>query len=219
MADIDQKIYEEVGANYRFFLGWRHAAFAGYLIMVGAAVALSVSTFKDSPLLAFLFPLGACPVGILLWVIDVRNRKLYSMVQRAGVALEVQTPGCYTKIDQVAFAESESPWSIFWGKKQLTHSLALNFLFLGGSIFLLLLTLWLKFYAAESQDPKVALQRALDFTPSFHKQPSPVWIFQSMTFDTTKKSYEIVVLEENSNTKCLVATDASDKVVKAQRLP
>jgi hypothetical protein len=31
MQESDQKIYQEIGADYRFFMGWRHAAFAGYV--------------------------------------------------------------------------------------------------------------------------------------------------------------------------------------------
>src|SRR5262245_34783316 len=112
MADIREKIYEEVGANYRFFLGWRHAAFAGYLVVVGATISLTASTYNDSPGLAFLVPLGAFPIGLLLCVIDRRNRSLYSAVQRVGASLERPAKGSYARITEVAAPEGLSPWRL-----------------------------------------------------------------------------------------------------------
>ena len=102
MAEINEKIYEEVGTNYRFFLGWRHATFAGYIVIIGAAVSVSASTFKDVPSLAWLFPLGAFPIGFLLWIIDIKTRKLYGALQRAGASMEGQTGGGYTNICSVS---------------------------------------------------------------------------------------------------------------------
>ena len=85
---MKEKIYEEIGNNYRFFLCWRHAAFAGNLIVLGAILSFSVSAFKDAKELMWFIPLIASPVGFLLWVIDVRNRSLYHTANRVGKELE-----------------------------------------------------------------------------------------------------------------------------------
>jgi hypothetical protein len=161
MPNIDEKIYEEVGANYRFFLGWRHAAFAGYIVVVGAAISFTMSTLKDSPSLAFIIPLGTCPIGFLLWCIDVRNRSLYAAVNRAGARLEGPSGGSYTNLANSALPSSSipilsglmAPISVIkrWFPRlkkycpclegQLSHSFALTALFNGGSIALLWLGL------------------------------------------------------------------------------
>lgn len=136
---MKEKIYEEIGNNYRFFLRWRHAAFAGNLIMLGAILSFSVSAFKDAKELMWLIPLIASPVGFLLWIIDVRNRSLYHTANRAGKELEDSngTPGFYWKLidEGVALPKGASASS------QLTQNLALNLLFLGSSVLLLLLSL------------------------------------------------------------------------------
>jgi len=44
---VKDKLYEEVGANYRFFLAWRHAAFAGNLVVLYGVFSLCVSASKD----------------------------------------------------------------------------------------------------------------------------------------------------------------------------
>jgi len=189
---------------------------------VGAAVSLSISAFKDSPYFAFLFPLAAFPVGLLLWMIEVRIRELYGAAQKAGASLENSTRGVYTNIGEVSEHNGRSPLMIFVNPPyRITHALALNLLFILGSVCLLGLSVWLycKANFGETRDPKVALQRALDFMPSFHKQPSPIWVFESMTFDAEKNSYEIVVTEQTGNTRFLVTTDGRDRVAKAQRLP
>ena len=137
---MKEKIYEEVGNNYRFFLRWRHAALAGNMIVLGAILSFSVSAFKDAKELMWIIPLLASPMGILLWIIDVRNRSLYHAANRAGKEIEDSegVSGFYSKLisENVALPESTSVFS------RWTQSLALNCLFLGSSIILLLLSVF-----------------------------------------------------------------------------
>jgi len=144
MNNINEKIYEEVGANYRFFLGWRHAAFAGYLIVVGTAVSFTMSTLKDSPNLAFIIPIGASPIGCLLWFIDKRNRSIYAAISKAGADLEEKSPGSYKSLSAVAFPKELSTLRLAF-KRNWSHSFSLDVLFLGGSGALLLLAVFLYF--------------------------------------------------------------------------
>jgi len=137
---MKEKIYEEVGNNYRFFLKWRHAAFAGNLIVLGAILSFSVSAFKDAKELMWVIPLVASPVGFLLWIIDKRNRSLYHAANRAGKEIEEKegVSGFYSKLinENVALPKEKSAYS------QLTQSLALDLLFLGSSMLLILLSIY-----------------------------------------------------------------------------
>jgi hypothetical protein len=137
---IKEKIYEEIGNNYRFFLKWRHAAFAGNMIVLGAILSFSVSAFKDAKELMWIIPLVASPVGLLLWIIDKRNRSLYHIVNRAGKEIEDSegVSGFYSKLisEGVALPKDKSAYS------QLTQSLALELFFFGSSIMLILLSLF-----------------------------------------------------------------------------
>ena len=127
---MKDEIYKEVGSNYRFFLGWRHASFAGYLIVLYGVITLCVSTYKSEPKWAFLIPLLASPIGILLWMIDVRTRTLYHAAIRAGKELESNEGGFYTELSKEAIPPGTSPFT------KITQTGALNLFFWGSSIVL-----------------------------------------------------------------------------------
>lgn len=129
---MKDKMYEEVGKNYRFFLRWRHAAFAGNLVVLGVVLSVCVSALKDAKELLWLIPLCASPIGFLLWITDLRTRALYNATIDAGKELEAGTKGFYTILaDQV-----RNPYN-YAASKKWTQSRALTLLFLG-SVFLLM---------------------------------------------------------------------------------
>ena len=135
---MDDKRYEEIGTIYRFFLGWRHAAFAGDLVVIYGVLSLTFSIYKDIPSIAWIVPLLSCPIGILLWIIDVRTRELYHAAIRAGKDLEGKKGGFFTQLlKNVVLPKESSPF------KRPTHSGALDLLFIGssGALFLLAFTL------------------------------------------------------------------------------
>lgn len=136
--NVNEKAYEEVGANYRFFLAWRHASFAGMLVVLFATAQLTLSTFKDQPRLAWLIPMLASPLGLLLWIIDIRTRALYHAAIRAGKRLEGEAGGFYTELSQVTLPPGASSFS------QLSQSAALNILFLASFVALIILGLVLR---------------------------------------------------------------------------
>jgi hypothetical protein len=134
---IDEKIYEEIGANYRYFASWRHKAVVGVFVVLGAAVSLCISAKKEAPELMWLIPAIASPVGILLWIIDLRIRDLYHAAIRAGKALESPLEGFYTVLARdVVVPKGKSILS------RPTQSFALNILFIGSSLALLALSVW-----------------------------------------------------------------------------
>lgn len=134
---MDNKKYEEIGTNYRFFLSWRHAAFAGDLIILYGILTLTFSIYKASPSIAWAIPTIGSPVGVLLWIIDVRTRELYHAAITAGKKLEGKEGGFFTELAKIVVAKEKSAFS------KLTQSAALNVLFLGSSILLAILAVTL----------------------------------------------------------------------------
>ena len=130
---MNEKKYEEVGLNYRYFLGWRHACVAGDFIVLYGVASLYLTARKEAPGLAWLVPLVASPIGFLLWWIDKRNRELIHAVQRTGKELEGPSGGVYsTYINELAVATGRSSYS------RWTLTGATNIVFLGSSVGLLL---------------------------------------------------------------------------------
>ena len=132
---MNEKKYEEIGDNYRFFLSWRHATFVGDIVIVFGVLSLTFSTYKDIPSIAWIIPLIGAPVSILLWIIDVRNRDLYHAAIRAGKVLEGKEGGFFTELSKEVLSKGESPF------KMKTQSGALNILFWGSSVSLLILSI------------------------------------------------------------------------------
>jgi hypothetical protein len=127
---VNEKRYEEVGHAYRYFLSWRHAAFAGYVLVLYGVGSLFISATKDAPSLAWVIPLAASPIGFFLWWIDRRTRDLYHAARRAGMDLEGQDGGFFTRLSETALPPGASVFS------RTTQSGALNTFFLGFSLLL-----------------------------------------------------------------------------------
>ncbi|MCB4364386.1 hypothetical protein KIH07_11615 [Hydrogenophaga taeniospiralis] len=129
---MNEKKYEEVGHAYRFFLGWRHAAFAGNIVVLYGVVSLCVSLAKDAPLQLWVVPLGASPLGVFFWWIDRRTRDLYHAAMNAGKELEGEEGGFYTHLSKIALPAGSSAFS------RASQSGALSTFFLGSSAVLLI---------------------------------------------------------------------------------
>ncbi len=134
---MQDKRYEEIGTNYRFFLGWRHAAFAGDLVILYGVLSLTFSVYKEIPVIAWIVPTLGWPVGVLLWIIDVRTRDLYHATIRAGKALEGKQGGFFTELFKITLPKNASAF------KKLSQSAALDLLFFGSSLSLLILAVFL----------------------------------------------------------------------------
>ena len=147
---MKEEIYKEVGTNYRFFLGWRHALVAGYLIVLGASLSLCISAFKDAKEIVWIIPLCIFPIGFIFRAIEKRTRDLYHSAINAGKDLEAPEKGFYTHLDDVVQPPNMSPFFLWIKKGRFTQALALDFLFFGGALLLFVLTiyLWCKYGTA-----------------------------------------------------------------------
>ena len=104
-------------------------------------LSLTFSTYKDMPSIAWIIPLICSPVGILLWMIDKRNRDLYHAAIRAGKLLERDKVGFYSELSKELLPEGASPF------KKISQSGALNLLLFGSSFILFILFIFLLFMA------------------------------------------------------------------------
>lgn len=137
---MKEKKYEEVGVNYRFFLGWRHASLAGIFLILYGIISITIDVYAKSPWLACFIPALCSPIGILFWVIDLRTSQLYYDAIIAGKKLEGFEGGIYSEISKTA----KPPEECF---KNLSHSLAINIIFWGTSALLFVFTLVIVFFA------------------------------------------------------------------------
>jgi hypothetical protein len=119
-------IYEEIGRNYRYFLNWRHALFAGYLLIL--YIASTFYTESSDNLFFQRLCLGVTIlISLVFWVIEIRIRDLYRACTEAGESLEKMTAdkkdalsyGIYAKLNSDALRN-----------KNFSHTNALNLLFL-----------------------------------------------------------------------------------------
>jgi DNA invertase Pin-like site-specific DNA recombinase len=110
----DDRIYEELGRNYRFFATWRHLTFAAG-IAIDAAV---LKTGSDKGLWSGAFTL-ACFAGalaqIILMMLDARTRAHTQAAVEQGVRLEGTTPGFFTGLNAK--------------KTRITHTIAVRLFF------------------------------------------------------------------------------------------
>lgn len=124
-----ESIYEQIGANYRFFLGWRHASFVGDLAAVYAALSLSAAMLEKKLNLVGLVPILAACVPVLLFFSERVIRNLYGDAVRAGMSLEQAegVQGFYTLVHKRMLPPGECEF------KKITHAAVLDFLYVASA--------------------------------------------------------------------------------------
>jgi hypothetical protein len=136
---MKDKAYEEIGPNYRFFLAWRHATFAGGLVILWGACTLLTAAYEKGLSIAWLIPLLASLAAFCLWLADRRTRQIYRSLTVAGMVLEGENHGPYSALTKIGIPEN-APW--FPKKDQplckfYSQSFALDCFFLGSALILL----------------------------------------------------------------------------------
>jgi len=136
---MTDKAYEEIGRNYRFFLAWRHAAFAAGLVIIWGTCSLVTSAYEKQMGIAWMIPISASLPIFCLWVADKRTRQIYRSLLEAGKALESSDRGSYHALSEISVStnpagaphQGNPPGSLF------SHSFALDCFFLGTTVVLL----------------------------------------------------------------------------------
>jgi len=114
-------IYDEIGRNYRYFLNWRHALFAGYLLTLYVlARAYSWLLEYNHTNFAWLVFLSGLLMSLCFWGLEVRVRDLYQACTRAGCKFESAFYRCgiYIELDSAELRN-----------KKITHTRVLNWFF------------------------------------------------------------------------------------------
>jgi hypothetical protein len=102
----DDKLYEEIGRVWQYFVSWREKIFAGYLSVL-AALAFAFLKDPSATLRAGVFAF-AFVVSAVFWILDSRTTELLSTCQAAGDRL-ADSRGFYGKLNAERFAEKGDP--------------------------------------------------------------------------------------------------------------
>jgi len=143
-----EKRYEEIGINYRFFLGWRQAIFAGLLAILYGVTSFTLTVYKELPHIAFIIPFVGLFLVLVFWGIEFRNRDLYHVATRSGKILEGDEDGMYTKLvdredDLTILEKIFSPIRELFTLGRITQSAAFDLLVLFSLVLFLFLGIYL----------------------------------------------------------------------------
>lgn len=114
-------IYVEIGVNYRYFLNWRHALLAGYLVVLyGLARGYGWLTVNHQSNFGWVVFASGILISLCFWGLERRVRDLYQSCTNAGREIEKKfgIDGIYSKLDSSNLRD-----------KTITHSRILNWFF------------------------------------------------------------------------------------------
>lgn len=111
----DGTLYKEAADLWRYFATWREKLFAGYVTALGA-LAFACAKYASSGIRSAILVCGIL-VSIVFWILDLRNRELFSASQGVAARLENKVGG-YRALDEIRFR----------GTNYLTHGFAIDLL-------------------------------------------------------------------------------------------
>jgi Na+/H+ antiporter NhaD/arsenite permease-like protein len=155
---MNEKAYEEIGPNYRFFLAWRHAALAGGLVILWGTCSLLITAFEKGLSIAWLIPVLASLSLFCLWFADHRTRQIYRSLTEAGKALEGSDPGPYHALTGIGIPK-DAPWFPKKDRplcKLFSQSFALDCFFVGSAVVLLVVAIFLLISPPDVPNPTQA---------------------------------------------------------------
>jgi hypothetical protein len=133
-------IYFETGTTYRYFLNWRHALLAGYLVALYGLASGYIWVIENGRLnLSWVVFLSGLILSACFWGLERRIRDLYQSCTNAGAEIErkLRIEGIYSRLDSPKLRD-----------KLVTHSRILNWLFgliISGMFIGFICSLWLIF--------------------------------------------------------------------------
>ncbi len=101
----NDKLYEEIGQNWRHYVSWREKIFAGYLTAL-AALAFAFSQNKSPAVLSLVFAFGLV-VSLVFRILDFRTTELVNLCQLAGDTF-AGSKGFYNELNQTRFDKKKS---------------------------------------------------------------------------------------------------------------
>src|SRR5262245_42703935 len=125
-----EEVYKEVGAMYRYALGWRDKLFGGYFVLL-AGLAIGFAWLHEHRRHnCWMMLAGASVMSVIFLCLEIRNRTGYRNCRDAGAALERQAgideeAGLYRRLG--AMGQKDHWWR--------SHSFVLNVMFGALAIF------------------------------------------------------------------------------------
>jgi hypothetical protein len=101
----EDKLYEETGRDWQYYVSWREKIFAGYLTAL-AALAFAFSQNKSPAVLCLVFAFGFL-VSVVFRILDFRTTELVNLCQFVGNIL-AGSKGFYGELNKARFDETKS---------------------------------------------------------------------------------------------------------------
>jgi hypothetical protein len=211
--DLLFKLYEETSANWRQLTEVRFHLLA----LVPAVSILLVATVlsEEGPAkgLSVLGKVAIAAFGLMvtlgLLIYDLRNSQFYDDLISRGRKIEEEL-GVHTAIFAGRLKPKPScPW--------IKHGLATSIIY--GSSLVAWIGAAAMIITTSQIGPKAAIEKTLDFMPSFYEQTSPKWKLQSIVLDSNGKNYEIRLYEDTTKAQFSVTVPITGNITKVQKLP
>jgi hypothetical protein len=132
-----QHIYEEIGNNYRYFLNWRYGIVAAMIAISYFGLSFYFELLDKHISYSSYIPIGIIIIVSLLWLSEIKVRKLYRIAEAEGSKLEAS--GGFYKAHSIMKSSNSKVKNFFYGLF-LSHSAIVNYLSIG--IILLMIALW-----------------------------------------------------------------------------
>ena len=211
--DLLLKLYEETAANWRQLTEVRFHLLA---LVPAVSILLVATVLSEEGPGKGLSGLGKVAIAVFgflitlgLLIYDLRNSQFYDDLISRGRKIEGEL-GVHTAIFAGRLKPKPSyPW--------INHSVATGVIY--GSSLVAWIVAAVMIITSLQTGPKAAIQKVLDFMPSFYNQPSPKWTLQSIVLDPDGKNYEIHLSEDTTKSQFSLTVPIAGNVTKAQKLP
>lgn len=126
---LKEKIYGEIGANYRFFLNWRHAGLVGHIFLTGATLSTVIKYSKTHTIIFWISPIILIVVSFLCLALDYRTRKIFQRAVEAGRKMEGEVGGYFTELQQEGVVPKIDTY-----RSKITHTNVITIYYVGTAL-------------------------------------------------------------------------------------
>ncbi len=130
-SDDLKALYEQSTTQFRFFLTWRELLIAGYFATFSALCVSFGWSLRHIPRYACAIPFLGAALSIVFYLLDRRNRTLYTIASKASLEIEKKIGNL--KFGYFAAYHAEERKSIW----KIRHEYVLLALYCGGGALML----------------------------------------------------------------------------------
>lgn len=126
---LEEKLYEEIGANYRFFLNWRHAGLAAHIFLAGATLSLCIKSVGTHDFVLWIGSIFFCLFSLLCLALDYRTRKVFQCAIAAGRKMEEEKGGYFTELKNIGVIPGRDNYI-----SRITHTNIITIYYIASSV-------------------------------------------------------------------------------------